>query len=1190
MENKSGRGLDMKKRFGIPVRLLAVLVAFSIVFTYVPVVNAAAFFAEDADSLMQGNTGTNQIESEESDLKSDFSDEALKFKGKVISVLSASTSTFAGYIPVADGFNLAHRPRYPQDDLLTNVNDTWWMQVIHALNAKLGINDSWAGSTVSNFQDTNSGDLGPDACMASLTRIQNLGANGTPDVILFFGAGNDMGRGVTLGSFDPATAPTEVDLTVSKWDSFADAYVAAIMRLQHFYPDAEIIVMTTYAMPSYVTTAKLDKYGPVIQAICDHYGVRCIDLRNCGVTYEMLPDKIHPNAEGMDHITDAVLDTLVQDVAMVPGDNAVYSVTHNLTNAEAGLHYYKGVSHGAPFIESVSGKNVSVTVTMGGVNITDQVYANGTITIPEVTGDLIITAKGAFDANGHLQQLPEQLCADTNLWTALEPENIYYTANGWGLFASSPNVHSITFPVKEGDRIWATSMQAVGENGNTANATRITWFISDGSVLSLDRNTVYDEFSANGFVTAPKGAIALNLPSATGERNWEVYILNRDHSYTASVTSPTCTEQGYTTYTCACGDSYVADYVDELGHYHATADVLADGESLTLTDHNVVKNYKALIFSADVEDLGQGRIRISHGQKAYSGNYIEITAETVRVYSTYAQVSMNEYAHGLTMDGTVRVRIETARSSTKLTISTESGTFSKSISWSGSNGELACGVSGATLKHVDLRWYALGVESDYWFFGDSWFSTNSSARWTKYLLDDGYTDVLLGGYGGMGAPAGLKQFRELLQINTPKFAVWALGMNNGDRSGKINAGWLTATEEFLALCQEYGVTPILCTIPHTPKVNNLYKNAWIRESGWRYIDFNLAVVENHSTGDWFEGMAASDLAHPTQLGAQTLYPQVFVDFSELAAGDPAACSHKLHLLGAREATCEIGGREAYYVCSLCAGTYRDAEAKDPVTSAEMHRAPTGHSMGDWTAVSGTSPLQEQQTCATCTHKRTRTLQSITVTTKPSKLTYLEGEFFSATDMIITAIFSDSDTRVITDYTVSGYDSAPGEKTITVAYGGRTATFTVTVKAKVPDAITSDTYFVAPGQTIGKIAAGTTVSQLLAGINRYEYVKVFDKAGKEVSAAASVGTGMTVKLLDGDTVKDSVTVIVTGDTNGDGDISITDMVAIKSDILNKDKLSGVYAVAADTNGDGKLSVTDFLQVKAHILGKGAIQAR
>ena len=40
------------------------------------------------------------------------------------------------------------------------------------------------------------------------------------------------------------------------------------------------------------------------------------------------------------------------------------------------------------------------------------------------------------------------------------------------------------------------------------------------------------------------------------------------HEYEAVVTNPTCTEQGYTTYTCHCGDSYISDYVDALGHNH----------------------------------------------------------------------------------------------------------------------------------------------------------------------------------------------------------------------------------------------------------------------------------------------------------------------------------------------------------------------------------------------------------------------------------------------------------------------------------------------------------------------------------------------------------------------------------------------------------------------------------------------
>ena len=38
------------------------------------------------------------------------------------------------------------------------------------------------------------------------------------------------------------------------------------------------------------------------------------------------------------------------------------------------------------------------------------------------------------------------------------------------------------------------------------------------------------------------------------------------HSYKDVVTAPTCTEKGYTTHTCSCGDSYVDTYTNALGH------------------------------------------------------------------------------------------------------------------------------------------------------------------------------------------------------------------------------------------------------------------------------------------------------------------------------------------------------------------------------------------------------------------------------------------------------------------------------------------------------------------------------------------------------------------------------------------------------------------------------------------------
>ena len=526
------------------------------------------------------------------------------YKGKVISILGGSTCTFDGYIPVADGFNLTHRPRYPQSNLLTDVNDTWWMQVIAELGAKLGVNDSWAGSQVLNTLNSNSGDLGPDAAMASLTRIQNLGSNGTPDIILFYGAMNDIGRTVTMGSFDAATAPTQVDLTATKWDNLADAYVAAIMRMQHYYPDTQIVAMLPGPTASYYTEAERQAYCEVLKAICDHYGVPTVDLSTCGLTTADMPDGTHPNAVGMDYITTAVLETLLSECKMEVGENVVHSVVHKLSGAESSLGYYKGISDGESFATTITSENVTVTVTMDGVDITDQVYMDGKIMISAVTGDVVITAKGAYNADGRLQQLPNDYCCNTNLWTALDPVNEYYTTSGWG--NNSNSNYSVTFPVTLGDQIWATSFGAAGTNGYSANAVRITWFGEDGVLKSLGRDVVYAEFAEYGYITVPEGATAVNIPMVSNADTWEIYILNRDHTYTAAVTAPTCTEQGYTTYTCACGDTYRTAWLDENAYKGKT--IACIGDSITAA-YGVAKDendYVTLL----AERLGMEYIRL----------------------------------------------------------------------------------------------------------------------------------------------------------------------------------------------------------------------------------------------------------------------------------------------------------------------------------------------------------------------------------------------------------------------------------------------------------------------------------------------------------------------------------------------------------------------------------------------------
>ena len=67
------------------------------------------------------------------------------------------------------------------------------------------------------------------------------------------------------------------------------------------------------------------------------------------------------------------------------------------------------------------------------------------------------------------------------------------------------------------------------------------------NVTVESRNTKYANYSSSSYATFK-------------------CVEAHEHSYTAVVTPPTCTEKGYTTHTCGCGDSYVDTYTDALGH------------------------------------------------------------------------------------------------------------------------------------------------------------------------------------------------------------------------------------------------------------------------------------------------------------------------------------------------------------------------------------------------------------------------------------------------------------------------------------------------------------------------------------------------------------------------------------------------------------------------------------------------
>ena len=67
--------------------------------------------------------------------------------------------------------------------------------------------------------------------------------------------------------------------------------------------------------------------------------------------------------------------------------------------------------------------------------------------------------------------------------------------------------------------------------------------------------------------TEEKTGIRTYTCEACGETKTEIIpVLEHKHAYEAKVTAPTCTEKGYTTYSCACGDNYTGDETPAAGH------------------------------------------------------------------------------------------------------------------------------------------------------------------------------------------------------------------------------------------------------------------------------------------------------------------------------------------------------------------------------------------------------------------------------------------------------------------------------------------------------------------------------------------------------------------------------------------------------------------------------------------------
>lgn len=130
-------------------------------------------------------------------------------------------------------------------------------------------------------------------------------------------------------------------------------------------------------------------------------------------------------------------------------------------------------------------------------------------------------------------------------------------------------------------------------------------------------------------------------------------------------------------------------------------------------------------------------------------------------------------------------------------------------------------------------------------------------------------------------------------------------------------------------------------------------------------------------------------------------------------------------------------------------------------------------------------------------------------------------------------------------------------------------------------ITSDKYMT--NFTLGSTVQGTI--EKLQKANKYASINITNNSNKPKTSGSLV-TGDQITIISNDNTK-TYTVVIYGDNNGDGEITILDLANVQKHLLKKSTLNGVYAKATDTNKDGQISILDLANVQKHLLKKNNI---
>lgn len=202
---------------------------------------------------------------------------------KKVAILGDSYSTFKGWNPEGNEIYFDG-----QRGGITNVDQTWWFQVLSAMQAELFLNESYSGSTISS-----TGRDGADMTATSfLTRgLDKFGQSSIlrakPNIIIIYGGLNDTFINSPVGS-------TKYDNWVTAdYRETLPAFCKLVNDLKKYNSNARIINIISDLVSEEITSGMTEA--------CQHYNILDIRLTDLETVSH------HPTVTGMEQIATQII-------------------------------------------------------------------------------------------------------------------------------------------------------------------------------------------------------------------------------------------------------------------------------------------------------------------------------------------------------------------------------------------------------------------------------------------------------------------------------------------------------------------------------------------------------------------------------------------------------------------------------------------------------------------------------------------------------------------------------------------------------------------------------------------------------------------------------------------------------------------------------------------------------------------